>query len=58
MSKMNTLKQNTDLMEQSFQNLEREGEDMNFLTREATKAGIDFDEDTKDEFNRELLVNE
>ena len=40
--------------EEVLQNLARNGE-QNFAEREAVKLGIDFDEDTKDEFNR---VNE
>jgi len=40
-------------LEEVFQNLEHKGEDKNFLEREAHKAGVDFDEDTKDQFNRE-----
>jgi len=31
-------------LEEVFQDLERKGEDKNFLEREAVKAGVDFDD--------------
>lgn len=40
-------------LEEVFQDLERGGESMNFLTTKATEMGVDFDENTKDEFNRD-----
>ena len=45
-------------LEKAFQSLARdENINQEWLRSEAIKAGIDFDEDTKDEFNRELLIN-
>ena len=40
--------------EEVFQNLQENGENQNFLEREANKAGVDFDADTMDEFNRKI----
>lgn len=39
--------------EEVLQNLQHAGENKNFLEAEAIKHGVDFDQDTKDEFNRE-----
>jgi len=38
--------------EKVLQNLQHNGIDQNFLERDAYEKGIDFDADTKDEFNR------
>jgi hypothetical protein len=38
--------------EEVLQNLAQHGENRNFLESEAIKHGVDFDADTKDEYNR------
>lgn len=44
--------------EEQILKLARQGVNRNFLKMEANKINMDYDEDTKDEFNRNVNQNE